>query len=1042
MYIIKIELTGVFSRTLELAPPPPAEPSLFVVTGPNGSGKSLLVAAISAALGDDRTWESLVSAGVEQVTLNALEEGRLGRIVCDVAARRRDIRWEDAPPEWVRERKGSHPRRNLILNENRLVPPATAAPDLFRLLNVVRSGQLAIPRLGMLQQAALTVVMGPLEHELAGWIARRDDLSGLEGNGGRVAAARAELEEAERESARVEGMWRQLERLGSRQQELTARMSEVRAKGEVLAAEVEELNKLCALADRAARLESWIEEIRHERREVQKLREKHAELQSRLDELEERFRGVPDHLADILHDYEAARTRERAASMHLVELRAERARRQAELESLRNEAAASQPPGEEHAVLRQGEMRAEIEAVNGELTELLRARIELVRQREGLGQQIARDYAQFTALDAAERTRLEAVLKREQTASPAPANEPRWEAARREREERVASLQAALRERFAGFERLRPSTPELLREFDDVRRVLKTLSGDLDGLRNRIAMLKRKSRSGRSVLWSAGAGVAGFGIAAALSSWDIGVFAALAASGLTLLVFRYMHRGLEMELESAGAAEAMIERRVEETRGAKTRLEENLGVLAGAVTLDAGLKRYQEYVRLREQLAEWESKLTASVPEPRDGEAGADLPAALSDTPLPVLRRLFEAYAELEARQAALESEWRDFEAGGAQAERIRRLEEQLENLRERHAALIAATQARRSEHEARRAEVKARIAELENAADGEDEARVEAELAEIRNRMVALEAASGGILRESKAEALSAEWNERETLRARLRETRSQLSARQTHDELRAREALLAEEISEVRQKLGASDPLYLFEGTAADYAAKYIGQLRATRDDARENDERLAELQRQWEAAGSDDLLAALNLERPVEELQSAAAECRERLESLERDLMTTRELIALIADEIAEKEATLPVDLSAALDRWLRTLTQDGCLAMEEREGAWFVDCAEGGPRRFETFSDGTRDLIAIAVRLAVLDLVADADSDPVVWDEALWRLDERNLARVREPLQKLAAARQVILFTRFSAIEEWGIPLRLGGELEPRPSRALT
>jgi DNA repair exonuclease SbcCD ATPase subunit len=1039
MYIIKIELKGTFSRALEFAACAPAGPSLYIVTGPNGSGKSLIAAAISVAIGDDRPWESLVGAGVEQVVLTGLEDGRLARIVCNVAARRRDIVWEDAPQEYLDGLKDRAKRRQEGLKGDRSGLSVLAVADLFRLVNVCRSGQLGVPRLETLQRAVLSVVKGPLEGEMSGWEARRGDLSGPAGDGGRVGAARAGLEEAEREAAGVEEMWGRLERLRAQQQDLTERLSEVRMNGDILMAEVEELNKLCALADRAARLEAWIEEIRQESREVQKLRERHAELQSRLDKIEERFRGAPDHLTDLLHNYEAARARERAVSMRLVELRAERARRQAELESLRNEAAVSHPSWEDDAVRQQDQLRGEIESVNGELTELLRARIELVRQREGIQQQMARDFAPLAALDGAERARLETVLAREETLSPL--TEPAREAAAKERASRIASLQAALREQFAGFERLRPSAPELLREYHDARRVLRTLCGDLDGLRNRIAMLRRKTHPRQSIIGSAGAGVAGFAATAALSSWDIGIFAALTISGLTLLVFRYIHRGVEMEIESAGAAETMIQRRVEETRAAKSRLEKSLGPLAGPTEPDAELRRFQEYVRLREQLAELESE-PAREPEPPERARVADLPAGLSEIPLPVLRRLFDTYGELEARQATLENEWRDFEAGGAQAERIRRLEERLENLRARHSALLAALQTRRGEHEARRAEVSARIAELESAPDGEEIARVEAELAEIRNAMAAIEAESGGVLRESTADALSAEWDERETLRARLRETRMQLSAKQTQDELRARQALLAEEMAEMRQKLGALDPLYLLEGTAADYTAKYAGQLRAARSNLSENDERFKDFQRQLETVGTDDLLAVLNNERPLAELQSVAAECRERLESLERDLMTTRELIALISDEIAEKEATLAADLSAALDRWLRVLTDEGSLAMEEREGTWFVDCAEGGPRKLEALSDGTRDLIAIAIRLAVLEVVGDADSNPVIWDEALWRLDEKNLARVREPLQKLAAARQVILFTRFSGLESWGTPLRLEGELQTQPSRAVT
>jgi DNA repair exonuclease SbcCD ATPase subunit len=230
------------------------------------------------------------------------------------------------------------------------------------------------------------------------------------------------------------------------------------------------------------------------------------------------------------------------------------------------------------------------------------------------------------------------------------------------------------------------------------------------------------------------------------------------------------------------------------------------------------------------------------------------------------------------------------------------------------------------------------------------------------------------------------------------------------------------------------------MFEGNGAEYATKYAGQLRATRSALQENGEQVQGLEQQLQAVNTDELEAALNCEPPLEELQAGVEACRERLESVERDLMTTRELIALIRDEIVEKEATVESDLSAALDRWVRMLTDDTCLAIEERAGSWFVDCAEG-PRRIETLSDGMRDLVAIAVRMAVIDLVADADANPVVWDEALWRLDEVNLARVREPLLKLAATRQVILFTRFASMEAWGTALRLGSELA-RPSRTLT
>lgn len=1045
MYLLRIELTGSFSITVDFSAFPPSMSPFYVVTGPNGSGKSLLVTGLLAVLGKDDVCAGLADAGIEQIKLTALSDNHVALIVCDVSAGSRTIRWEAAPPELSKLFQTSTSRPPHRTRSHEAPSTSLVVPELFGLVNIVQSGRLNMPTAAALRDAVLNVIKAPMEHELAGWIARQTELAVSQGEGGRIAAARFELEQAERELARVETTWRQLELLRQRQHDLASRMAETKANGEVLIAEIEELTKLTGIAERAARLEAWIEEIRHENRDLQHLREKHAELQTRLDELDNRFRGAPEKLAGILDRYTAARDREAVAAAHWAERHSQRALKQAELESLKRELADGTPLDDATGVQRQNELRLEIEKTNRELTELLRGRIELVRQREGVKQQLSREYAQLAGLDETERHRLETVLRRGEAKLPPVEEVPQFNSEARERERRIASLQATIKERFPGFERLRTTVPELLREYHDVRRVLSTLSGDLDGLRARIARLKRKSHAGKNAIWGLAAGLVCFAAAALIWSWDIGLFAALSASGVTWLAFYYLNRGVEMELESATAAEVMISRRVEETRAARTKLEQNLEPLTSSATLDAALKRYQEYRRLCDQLAELESSPLESAPSPalRIATESEDLPEALAGTPLPVLQRLYTAFCEAESRQTELDEIWRQFEPGGVQAERIRATEERLQQLQAEHAALLTESQTRQNRYASRRSEVIARVAEIETESNRDDDVvRLETEWSGIREEMAALELASGGIVRNADVESVRSEWNEREALRTRLREIRNQLSAQQTQDELRARETLLTEEMAEMRQKLGALDPLYMLDGTAVDYAAKYAGQLRAAHGKIRENDEQLQNLQRELDAVNTDDLLAALGNERPLDELQAVVIGHRERLETLERDLMTTRELIALITDEIAEKKATLSGDLSAAIDLRVRTLTDGRCLSLEERDGVWFVDMAEGATKKLETLSDGTRDVIALAVRLAVLDMTADADRNPVVWDEALWRLDDHNLLRVRDEIEKLAHARQVILLTRFPAMESWGIAVRLGPELQSSGVRVFS
>ncbi len=82
-----------------------------------------------------------------------------------------------------------------------------------------------------------------------------------------------------------------------------------------------------------------------------------------------------------------------------------------------------------------------------------------------------------------------------------------------------------------------------------------------------------------------------------------------------------------------------------------------------------------------------------------------------------------------------------------------------------------------------------------------------------------------------------------------------------------------------------------------------------------------------------------------------------------------------------------------------------------------------------------SQGTRDQLALALRLAVIDLVADDVPLPLVLDDPFVHWDEVRLERARDMVRALAHERQVLLLTHRPELADWGEPVdhaRANGE----------
>ena len=71
-----------------------------------------------------------------------------------------------------------------------------------------------------------------------------------------------------------------------------------------------------------------------------------------------------------------------------------------------------------------------------------------------------------------------------------------------------------------------------------------------------------------------------------------------------------------------------------------------------------------------------------------------------------------------------------------------------------------------------------------------------------------------------------------------------------------------------------------------------------------------------------------------------------------------------------------------------------------------------------------SQGAREQLYIALRLAVADLLAGEVTLPFIFDDPFVNWDEERVDRIRETLQDIAQQRQVLLFSHSQELLEWG------------------
>lgn len=340
-------------------------------------------------------------------------------------------------------------------------------------------------------------------------------------------------------------------------------------------------------------------------------------------------------------------------------------------------------------------------------------------------------------------------------------------------------------------------------------------------------------------------------------------------------------------------------------------------------------------------------------------------------------------------------------------------------------------------------------------------EEKLESELADLEQQRAAEETAIDTLDREleqkradraRRIEALVAIWEaaggDPARARALCREWRGERAALAEH-EAGARAVLQgqgAADPDELREKLDEAD---LFARTALAAAqaleerhpglpqvreshadAELEERYRALQEEVAACEARLSESQGEWSRLWQEQAPLmrpdVLNVAAAEQELLALLAERDRLVEEAEVLAIAHRELRAAATEFQTTYRDRLAAGITAHFQRLTGTarrvaLDEALTLAAHEPDGA---ACAVA------QLSQGARDQLFLAVRLAIADWVSDEVRLPFVLDDPFVNFDSRRLENMRAVIADIARDRQVILLAHGDEFTAWGRPVALG------------
>lgn len=158
----------------------------------------------------------------------------------------------------------------------------------------------------------------------------------------------------------------------------------------------------------------------------------------------------------------------------------------------------------------------------------------------------------------------------------------------------------------------------------------------------------------------------------------------------------------------------------------------------------------------------------------------------------------------------------------------------------------------------------------------------------------------------------------------------------------------------------------------------------------------------------------------------------ECAERRAELAR-LMQERDALALAFQLVNDARRRyqenyrerLAESITAHFARLSRTTTR---FVQLDEEFCLRLTREDGGEFSLAQLSQGARDQLYLAVRLAVADLLADTVVLPIILDDPFLNYDDQRIPELRHTLAVLAERQQVLLFSHRPELLTWGVPVK--------------
>ena len=178
-------------------------------------------------------------------------------------------------------------------------------------------------------------------------------------------------------------------------------------------------------------------------------------------------------------------------------------------------------------------------------------------------------------------------------------------------------------------------------------------------------------------------------------------------------------------------------------------------------------------------------------------------------------------------------------------------------------------------------------------------------------------------------------------------------------------------------------------------------------------ETDGELIELERQKSIAESEYALLSRELEeRPA--LEERLRELNEKISIYEENLGVIQKTKQLLSNAKASMTAKYLDGTRRAFEKYISLIENEcGEFSLDTSFNVTKRDL--GASRPEDAYSRGTKDIRALAVRLALIDALYESDSPPIVLDDPFIAFDDTRTQRALEILEKLSESKQIIYLT---------------------------